>query len=358
MEHEWFVESVNKNELDLEFILFNSKNSDLFNFILKHNIKCKNYWLPTKYSIPFYWGWFFFKMVFKKYDFIHCHLFEASLIGLMPAKWLGVKKRIYTRHHSDFHHSYFPHAVKYDLLINKLSTHIIAVSNNIKNILVTMEGVTEKKITTIPHGIPVKIMNQTINQSEVEAKKQKYNLTLNDPIIGVVSRFTEWKGIQFIIPAFEKLLTEFPNAKLVLANAVGEYETQLQILLKKIPEQSYQQIKFESNVIPLFKSFTVFVHAPTSPFYEAFGQVYIESLCFEVPMVCTLSGIASDFIVNEKNAMVVKYKNSEEIYSAVKKLILNKDLREKIVQQGKMDVKEFNFEIKFKKTIELYKCNH
>ncbi len=71
-------------------------------------------------------------------------------------------------------------------------------------------------------------------------------------------------------------------------------------------------------------------------------------------MVCTLSGIANDLIVNERNALVVDYCNSESIYKATKRILENKDLRSSIIENGKQNVKEFTFEKKYKKIRELY----
>lgn len=354
LEHEWFCDFINKDEFDLEFILFNSKNSDLFNYISKNEFKCKNYTLSSKFFIPFYIFFFFFKLLFKRYDFIHCHLFEASIIGIIAGKFAGIKKRIYTRHHADFHHVYFPQAVKYDLLINKHATHIIAVSNNIQQILINLENVPVNKISVIPHGIPKAILNKNISFQEIEAIKSKYQITNHSPIIGVVSRFTEWKGIQYIIPAFKNLLNDYPNSKLVLANARGDYENKIMNLLIELPKNAYILIPFEQNMSVLFKSFDVFVHTPIDETSEAFGQVYIEALGLKVPMVCTLSGIATDFIINKTNAIVVKHKNSNEILEAIQLLLNNHGLKEKIISRGFIDVQNFTFEQKFEKLKQLY----
>ena len=354
LEHEWFCEFVDKKEMDLEFVLFNSKDSDLCKFIIAHGFKCNNYSLKSKFFIPFYIFFFYCKLLFSKFDFVHCHLFEASLIGLMASKYSRVKKRIHTRHHADFHHTYFPKAVKYDLLINRCSTHIIAVSNNIKTLLIIKEGVLDEKITVIPHGIPSAVLNESISESEVTKAKEKYGFESGSPIVGVVSRFTKWKGIQYIIPAFKQFLENYPNAKLILANANGDYEKELKKLLSELPVNSYVLIPFEKNMPSLFKSFDVFVHAPIDTFCEAFGQVYIEALSLNVPMICTLSGIANDFIVNGKNALVVSHKNTKQIYDALCELMINDKLKDTIIKDGNASVQAFSFEVKFEKLKQLY----
>lgn len=281
-------------------------------------------------------------------------MFEASLIGVISGKWGGIRKRIYTRHHSDFHHTYFPRAVKWDLLINHFSTHIIAVSKNVAEILVEREKVQKNKVYTIPHGIPKDVMDIEILQEDVELMKRKNNLNDFSPIIGVVSRFTQWKGVQFIIPAFKELLHDYPNAKLVLANAKGDYKNEIEKLLSQLPGASFTLIEFESNMPVLFKTFDVFVHTPIDKYCEAFGQVYIEAMCYGVPMICTLSGIGNDLVVQEQNALTVAYKNSSEILMAMKRIVSNSELKKKLINNGKVDVKQFTFEEKYSKVKSIY----
>src|SRR5689334_18255956 len=55
-------------------------------------------------------------------DAVHTHLFDATLVGLSAAKLCFIKERIYTRHYSDYHFTYFPSTVKYDRINNWLAT--------------------------------------------------------------------------------------------------------------------------------------------------------------------------------------------------------------------------------------------
>jgi len=141
MEHEWFVEYLDRSRFHIEFFLFNSRDSELYKFIKDHQLPCTNYNLSNKYFIPFYILYFSIRLFLRKPNLVHCHLFQASLIGITAGWIAGIKKRIYTRHHADVHHVYHPNAVKYDLWINHKATHIIAVSDNIRNLLQNLEDV-------------------------------------------------------------------------------------------------------------------------------------------------------------------------------------------------------------------------
>lgn len=273
-----------------------------------------------------------------KPDIVHTHLFEASFGGIIAAWLAGVKNRIHSRHHSNEAHLYYPlRAVYYDKLLNLLATKIVAVSDVVAEVLTGLENVPLDKIEVIPHGFQLEDI--VAQPATLKCVKEDHNLVNNYPIIGVVSRFVEWKGVQYIIPAFGKLLKDYPQAKLVMANARGGYSAELDALLKEtLKEDQYVLIDVERRIFELFKTFDVFVHTPIMKEVEAYGQVYIESLASEVPSVFTLSGIANSFIKDKENAVVVPYQDSEAIYNSIKLLLADNVLQQKIVKKGKADV--------------------
>lgn len=273
-----------------------------------------------------------------KPDIVHANLFNATAAGLVAARIAGVRQRVHTRHHSVEAHKYNPHAVYYDKFFNWLSTDIIAITDMVARILIEQERVEPAKVATVRHGFDWRFFDNAL-AGDVDLKT-KYELDGFYPIVGVISRLIHWKGIQYTIPAFQKLLADFPNAKLVLANASGAYRPELEKLLAELPANSYKLIEFEKDVFSLYKTFDVFVHAPIGAEYEAFGQVYVEPLVMRVPSVFTLSGVAADFIRDQENALVVPFCDSDAIYQAVKRILSDKDLRAKLIETGDKSARE------------------
>ena len=149
-----------------------------------------------------------------------------------------------------------------------------------------------------------------------------------------------WKGIHYIIPAFKELLKDYPDAYLLLANAKkGDYKDEIDQLLQDLPTDSYHEIEFEHNLFALYHLLDVFVHCPVDEEVEAFGQIYVEALAAGIPSVVTLSGIAREFIENEKNAVVVDFKNSDEVLAGIQKVLKEAPFRENLINNGKESVK-------------------
>lgn len=341
---EWIAEEIDKSKYNLSFILLNKKpNCDLERWLIERQIPvCYVHYEGKKHFFSAFWR--VRKILLQlKTQIVHCHLFDASLIGLLAAKTLGIKKRIFTRHYATFHHEYFPRAVYYDRFINSLATHIVAISRNVEKVLIEKENVKPEKIHLVHHGFKLE-MFENVSPKEVETLQINYNLQNKYPVIGVIARWIHLKGIQYIIPAFTKLLEIYPNAHLVLANARGDYSNEIRNLLKDLPKTSYTETSFEKNLPALYKTFTLYVHTPINAEVEAFGQTYIEALAAGIPSVFTLSGVASEFVENKKNALVVPFCDSQAIFTALCRLLSDLSLQEKLIAEGRSSVQTFTLQ--------------
>lgn len=334
---EWIVERIDK--INMSFILINSEPSYLLDYLKRANILVYSIRCNSKKNIPF--------AVLKcckilkelKPDVVHCHLFIANMIGLTAAKIIGVKSRLYTRHHSDYHHEYYPNVVKWDKYCNFLATKIISISDNVTTILTERENVPLTKIIKIPHGFDTESFIN-INKEQVSVLQKKYNPEKKYPVIGVISRFVDWKGVQYIIPAFQKIRIQYPSALLLLFNAKGSYEKEIDKFLEKLPEGSFKKIEFENNIMSLYRIFDLFIHVPINKTSEAFGQTYIECMLSEIPLIATRSGVGNEIMINNYNCIEVKYKNSNEIYSMMLKILKNPRLTNELIKNAKHTVVE------------------
>jgi glycosyltransferase involved in cell wall biosynthesis len=336
--HEWTIDHSDRDAVAFSFVLLNSRDSAMEAFLKDRQVPYLLAGVRSKKDLP--------GAVWKIYRFlrrqrtqvIHTHLFEANLAGLAAARLAGVRKRIYTRHHSTIHHVYFPAAVKYDKLVNRLATAVIAVSDGVRRVLVEREHVPENKVHVIPHGFRFEAFDE-VTPPRVDALRVKYGLRGKGPVVGVVSRYTDWKGVQYIVPAFRRLLADYPGAVLVLANAQGDYAAEIKRLLAALDPARYVEIVFEPDFAALYKLFDVFVHAPTDDHSEAFGQTYVEAPASGLPCVFTLSGIAPAFVRHLENAWVEDYRNPDQLYAGLRALLGDPALAARLAARGNADVR-------------------
>jgi len=352
---EWIAKHLDRTKFDVTFILLFNGKSPLAKPL-------------SEMDIPFYEvqyagnsdrikvGFKIFSIYRKiKPDIVHTHFQPANITGLIAAWVSRVPVRIHTRHHAGPYppsHKFRTYK-RYDKINSLLSTHIVAISSLVKEVLGN-EGTPENKIQLVRHGFDIEQFD-SVSESRINALREQYIPEDAGPVIGIVSRYQEWKGLEYSIPAFKKLLKDFPTAFLILANAWGPDSGTVKKLLSEIPSDRYVEIKYEDDVYALFKLFNVFVHTPIEPHYESFGQVYIEALIAGVPSVCTKSGIALEFSEHKESAYLVDHQNENQIVEGIKELLKNIPLQQKIRKNGRKIVENsFNVEGMINAFEELY----
>ncbi|NEO44857.1 MAG: glycosyltransferase family 4 protein [Moorea sp. SIO4A3] len=345
---EWICSELSKERFELSFILLNQGQTDLPEYLTAQKIPYISIKYSNKYSLNLFWAiWKISRYCRKnKTDIVHTYGVDGSLVGLSGACLGGVQIRIQSRTHA----GPFPWPQRvpwgqvYDHFNNFLSSKITMTSQKVKDIVISYDGVAPSKVIPIHPGFDLEAFAK-VSEENLQNIKEKYNIKNVAPVVGVVSRYVAWKGVHYIVPAFGKLLEDYPSALLVLANARGNYRKEIHRQLQSIPTDRYVEIPFENDMFALYKLFDVFVHVPMAPNMEAFGQVYIEALAAGIPSVFTRSGVVDEFIVHNKHAYLVDYENSDQIYEGIKTILENNSLRESLIYNGGQSVRDM-FDLK------------
>lgn len=248
----------------------------------------------------------------------------ATGIGILASSFLNIKNRVFVRHHSNFHHKFnMKFGIITDKIANKLSTKIIAVSEAVKEVLVQFENVPQKKIVLIHNGVELKNFKPKqapliSDNSTILKKSDSFN-------IGVISRLTEWKGVDYTAQAFVRFVEKYPKARLHIVGAFSDaYENVSKILESADPETYSLQPKAD-NIPEFFEGLDVFVHVPIGKHDEAFGIVYIEALASEVDCIFTRSGIMNELEEPSKYVHIADFKSADSIFNHLEEIISGKN---------------------------------
>jgi glycosyltransferase involved in cell wall biosynthesis len=255
---EWTLSGLRNEGYTIEVILlFHPQRKSHFEEFLKtHHFSFTRLSLSGKWKMVFVFIrlWRMLRQLQKQHGelVVHTHGYVPSFLGITAARWAGISRRIITRHHGDYHQRYgHTFHARIDRWLNQQASTIIALSPWMKSYLVNQESVPAEKICHIPHGFDLSFF-----QSPDHAEMEKLNAAINPngayPVIGVVARWMEYKGIHYIIPAFKRLLADYPDAILILAHADGSYESAILELLAQLPQQSYYRLNFTPHVVELY----------------------------------------------------------------------------------------------------------
>lgn len=246
----------------------------------------------------------------------------ATFSGIPLAYLFQVRNRIYVRHHSNFHHKNKLYlGVALDRLINHFATKIVAVSQTVRDILIKKESVPVNKIVLIHNGVD-------LQQFHHQTDDLKGNLPAFK--IGVISRLTNWKGVEYTAAAFKVFNLKYPNSYLHIVGAASDSLSKVQDILSDVPTEKYIIESINRNVPGFLKSLDVFVHVPLEPDDEAFGLVYIEALASSTPSIFTISGVLNELEYPGRYFAVVPSRDSNVIFQKLEDYYLRKAVYEEI----------------------------
>lgn len=266
-----------------------------------------------------------------EFDLIHVHM--PTPLAELSCLFSNTDKKIIASFHYEMYKKgssfYIPFQKNF---LKKTFKIIVATKNHFKysNVLSDFRD----KIEIIPYGIDEKKFIKH------EGYSNPYSGTQNQFNILYVGRFTEYKGIDYLIESMKYLDNE---VKLYLVGT-GKLKNQLHLLVQNLDLQ--ERVIFKENInddtlLDYYKFCDVFV-LPSIDVGEAFGLVQLEAMASGKPVINTdlKSGVPLVSINNE-TGITVPPRDSKAIAEAIFKLKTNKKLSNKFGENGIKRILEY-----------------
>ena len=225
-------------------------------------------------------------------------------------------------------------------LLTYEATEVIVNSNFMKNDIHRLFGLPFEKINVIPNGI--NLSNFTGIERDYDFRRQ-YAMD-NEKIILYVGRLVYEKGIQHLIAAMPKILSNYHDSKLIIAGRGGmmdelKAEARNLGLGNKVYFTGYLDSK---QVQKMYKCADVAVFPST---YEPFGIVALEAMLAGVPTVVSDVGGLNEIVNHGVDGMKSYAGNPNSIADSVIALLKDHQLAANVSKKAKQKVKEqFNWE--------------
>ena len=220
------------------------------------------------------------------------------------------------------------------------ASEVIVNSNYMKNELQRLFGLPYEKINVIPNGI--NLSNFIGIERDYDLRRQ--DAMDNEKIILYVGRLVYEKGIQHLIAAMPKVLSNYHDAKLIIAGRGGMMDELRQEannlgLNDKIYFTGYLDSK---QVQKMYKCADVAVFPST---YEPFGIVALEAMLAGVPTVVSDVGGLDEIVTHGVDGMKAYAGNANSIADSITALLYDHQLATNVAKKAKQKVKEqFNWE--------------
>ena len=215
------------------------------------------------------------------------------------------------------------------------ATEVIVNSNYMKNELQRIFGLPFEKINVIPNGI--NLTNFSGVERDYDFRRQ-YAMD-NEKIILYVGRLVYEKGVQNLIDAMPKILSNYHDAKLVICGKGGmmdelKQEARNLGIENKVYFAGYCDSK---KIQKMYKCADIAVFPST---YEPFGIVALEAMLAGVPTVVSDVGGLNEIVEHGVDGMKSYAGNSNSIADSVLTLLFDAKLCSAVSKNAVKKVKE------------------
>jgi len=305
-----------------------------------------------------------FKVV--KPDIVHTHTSKAGILGRMAAKKAGISNIIHSPHgciylsesNIDGVPAFSP-ALKIlqfaERMAGKSTSFLTVLSEHEKQINTNLNLFNKNEIVVIPNGIEL----SKFYVSHLERTNARKDLQIEKTInIISVGRLSPEKGHVLIFNAFENICSNYKdiNCKILIVGDGPEMD-HLKIKAKELEELFHIKTLFLGHKTDIKKYLAAGDIFVLPSFYEGFGLAAIEAMSTGLPVIASNVGGLPEVIDNEKNGLLFKSGDFEDLANKLLILINSKPTREKLSEQAFQKSKNFNIDIMLNKYYKLYNNN-
>jgi glycosyltransferase involved in cell wall biosynthesis len=228
------------------------------------------------------------------------------------------------------------------------SDHLLVDSYFAKEEISKILNLYKKKIEVIYLNINNKFLSENFKKKSIK------NFNYEDKYILSVMSCVRYHNIINLLKAFKLLIKEINyNIKLVLVLQILDKKYFLEV--KKHIEDNFVEDKIfiysnlDSDELPsLYKFSQLYVF---TSYCEVFGLTSLEAMSQGIPVVISNRSALPE--INGNAALYFDPDDVDEIKNSLNKVMLDKNLRAELIQNGKEQLNKFNSEKNIKKTIDI-----
>jgi glycosyltransferase involved in cell wall biosynthesis len=202
----------------------------------------------------------------------------------------------------------------------RLSDHIFVHTEQMKRELVEEFGAREQRVSVIPFGINNAVRNTSLTENDA---RRRLNIVDGKKTILFFGNITPYKGLEFLIAAFEQILARREDYHLVIAGRPKNSESYWNTIREAVHEQVRAgRVLLRAEFIPddetevYFKAADVLV-LPYVQIYQS-GVLFL-GYSFGLPVLASDVGSLRDEVVEGKTGFVFKPGNPADLARAIER---------------------------------------
>jgi len=216
-----------------------------------------------------------------------------------------------------------------------LADRVISVSEGVRRYLLHDLKLPERKVISISNPVDV----EAIKRLSQEPVDHPWLVHKNRPVILWVGRIETSKGLQYLIGAFERVLTEM-DARLIIVGEGSDQGRIHDLVMQKGLQEKVLFAGYDPNPYRYMLRSDVFVFPSLC---EGFGLVLAEAMACGLPIVSAdcVAGPA-EILENGKCGILVPVGDEKSLANGILRILTDPLLRERLVKAGARRVTDFH----------------
>jgi glycosyltransferase involved in cell wall biosynthesis len=213
----------------------------------------------------------------------------------------------------------------------------IAVVSEFARKVLLRQNLPADLVTTIHNGIPL----ERYHPQPRGTLRHMLAVTDDEPLIGIVGRFTPWKGQDLFLRIAEAWCRNSATGRFVLIghafNEDQRFEQSLRDFIRhRGLRERVQIIPFQREIAAALSDLDLLIHGSIKP--EPFGRVLIEAMAVGVPVLAARGGGVPEIVTHDENGLLAEPGNVSAYVDQVARVLRDAELRDRLRTAGRLSV--------------------
>ena len=197
------------------------------------------------------------------------------------------------------------------VIISRLTSRAVAVSEDIRERLVVYEGLRHSAIEVVYNGVR---LGPTVDTDGTKSLRRELGLHIDDFVVGTIGRLDSIKNIPMFLKSVVIAKRDSPNLRAIVVGD-GPEKSALELLARSYGlSDCVQFLGHRSDIGPLLSCFDLFVLSSLS---EGISLALLEAVAQKTPVAVTAVGGNPEVVVGNATGWLVPFEAEDALARAI-----------------------------------------